>query len=90
MDGAMSRWNSGARGDSVVDGPSGDSSPGMSASGNDQSSIVINGGVMQFGGDDYIRKDQLPAIISQASKAGEARTLGRLKNSQSVRRKVGI
>ena len=54
------------------------------------SQINISGGVMQFGGDDYIRKDQLPSIISQASKQGEQRTLRRLQMSQSTRRKVGI
>ena len=35
--------------------------------------INIKGGVMQFDDTNYIRQDQIPAIVSQASKQGEAR-----------------
>ena len=52
--------------------------------------INISGGVMQFEGNDYIRKDQLPSIVAQASKAGEARTMRRLQMSPSSRRRVGL
>ena len=52
--------------------------------------INISGGVMQFGGDDYVRKDQVQEIVAQASKAGEARTLRRLQMSPGTRRKVGM
>ena len=89
MGGAMQRWNAGARGDAVTSGASVDSGGGMMEA-EQPSQINISGGVMQFGGDDYIRKDQLPSIISQASKQGEQRTLRRLQMSQSTRRKVGI
>ena len=86
---SMGRYSRGSRGGSVIPAEGGGS--GGDLGGGDQPpQINISGGVMQFGGDEYIRKDQLPGIIDQASKAGEARTIGRLKNSQSVRRKVGI
>jgi hypothetical protein len=91
MGSALSRYSAGARGDAVINGadPTGGSAGGV-AMAEATPQITINGGVMQFGGDDYIRKDQLPGIITQASKAGEARTLSRLKNSPGARRRIGI
>ena len=53
-------------------------------------SITINGGVTQIGNDEYIRKDQLPEIVAQASKAGEARTMRRLQMNPGARRKLGM
>ena len=91
MGAAMERWNSGARGDAVVKGANGSSGE---ANGENQAEpapqISISGGVMQFGSDDYIRKDQLPSIISQAGKQGEARTLRRLQMSSSTRKRLGF
>ena len=52
--------------------------------------IKIEGGVTQVGGEDYIRKDQLPSIVEQASKMGEARTMRRLQMNPGARRKVGL
>jgi hypothetical protein len=46
--------------------------------------------VMQVDNTNYIRQDQIPAIVDQASKQGEARALRRLQMSPSSRRKVGI
>ena len=89
MDGAMQRYSAGATGADVVDGPT-PSGGGGTAVADAPPSITINGGVTQFGGNDYIRKDQLPAIIDQSSKMGEARTLRRLQMSPSSRRKIGI
>ena len=91
MGAAMSRYSAGARGDAVLNGadPTG-GSMGAAAVAAAAPQITINGGVMQFGGEDFIRKDQLPGIISQASKAGEARTLAKLQNSPGIRRRVGI
>ena len=90
MDAAMSRWSAGARGDAVIDGPMPDSGNGPSVGAEAPLQINITGGVTQFGGEDYIRKDQVPEIIAQAGKAGEARTLRRLQMSPMARRKVGI
>jgi len=91
MDSAMSRWNAGARGDSVVTGadPTGGGTGGMAAA-EAPSQINISGGVFQYNDTNYIRQDQIPGIVSQASKQGEARALRRLQMSPSTRRKVGI
>ena len=88
MDGAMQRYSAGATGKDVIDGPS--PRGGGADVAEAPASINISGGVMQFGGDDYIRKDQLPAIIDQSSKMGEARTLRKLQMNPGARRKIGL
>ena len=55
-----------------------------------QTSINIEGGVMQFNDTNYIRQDQVPSIITQASKQGEARALRKLQMSPAARRRAGI
>jgi len=90
MDSAMSRWNAGARGDSVVDGADPTGGMGGTAVAEAPSQINISGGVFQYNDTSYIRQDQIPSIVSQASKQGEARALRRLQMSPSTRRKVGI
>ena len=52
--------------------------------------INIEGGVMQFNDSSYIRQDQIPAIVNQASRQGEARALRKLQMSPAARRKAGI
>ena len=52
--------------------------------------VIINGGITQMGNTDYIRKDEIPSIVAQASKQGEAMTLRRLQMSPGTRRKLGI
>jgi hypothetical protein len=89
MGSAMARWNGGVRGEAVINGADPTGGGGVAlAEGPPQ--INISGGVLQFDGAGYIRQEQLPSIISQASKQGEARTLRRLKQSQSARAKVGL
>lgn len=92
MESSLQRWSSGARGDQVVSGNAagggyenlaGDTEPY-------NPNININGGVLNFDGTEYIQKSELPAIIMQASKQGEARTLSRMRNSPTVRRKLAI
>ena len=93
MDGAMARWNSGTRGDGVLDPVTGGAAGGDGYSLGDQTfspNINITGGVMQFGGEDYIKRSELPSIVNQASKSGEERTLRRLRMSPNQRRKIGI
>ena len=90
MDSAMSRWNAGARGDSVVTGADPTGGMGGTAVAEAPSQINISGGVFQYNDTSYIRQDQIPSIVSQASKQGEARALRRLQMSPSTRRKVGI
>ena len=92
MGAAMDRWNSGMRGDGVVAGANsstqGDGSEMVADNG--ATNVSINGGVMQFNDTDYIRADQIPSIIDQASSAGETRALRKLQMSPGARRKVGL
>ena len=91
MGSALQRWNAGARGDSVVDGANGAGQGGAAMAAEDPATqININGGVMQFNDTNYIRQDQIPSIISQAGKQGEARALRKLQMSSSARRRVGL
>ena len=89
MDSAMSRWAAGQSGSQVLaDG--GEMVGGGVALADQPPQININGGVMQVGGEDYVRMDQIPSIIAQSSKAGEARALRALQMSPAVRRKAGV
>jgi len=90
MEGAMARYSGGTRGDAVIDGPVSGQGGGGVALAEAPMSINISGGVMQMGNEEYIRKDQLPVIVAQASKAGEQRTLRKLQMSSSSRRKLGL
>jgi tape measure domain-containing protein len=91
MGSALARWNSGMRGDAVLSGadPTGSASEQGDAPGA-VPSININGGVLNFDGSQYIKASELPSIVSQASKAGEARTLRRLQMSSTTRSKIGM
>ena len=91
MGAAMSRYSAGARGADVLNGANtaGDSGGGVALA-EAPASINISGGVMQFNDTNYIRQDQLPSIISQASKQGEARTLRRMQMNPATRRKLGM
>lgn len=90
MFGAMQRYNAGARGEAVLKGASTTEQSGGIALMNQPTQINISGGVMQFNDTNYIRQDQVPAIVDQASRAGEARALRKLQQSPSARRKIGM
>ena len=92
MPSAMARYSEGERGGSVIGGYKPKSEWGYPTGGSDPqpTSITINGGITQIGNDEYIRKDQLPSIIDQASKAGETRALSRIRNSPGTRRRLAI
>jgi hypothetical protein len=90
MTGAMQRYNAGARGEAVLKGASSTEQSGGVALMNQPTQINISGGVMQFNDTNYIRQDQVPAIVDQASRAGEARALRKLQQSPSARRKIGM
>ena len=90
MAGAMQRYNAGVRGDAVLKGASSTEQTGGFALINQPTQINISGGVMQFNDTNYIRQDQVPAIVDQASRAGEARALRKLQQSPSARRKIGM
>jgi hypothetical protein len=91
MPSAMARWNAGARGEAVVNGadPTG-GSEGGGALGGAPTQISISGGILQFNDSNYIRQDQVPAIVNQASQAGEQRALRKLQMSPATRRRVGV
>jgi len=94
MNSAMSRYNAGMRGDAVIAGASehGDAEQGAYGSGSGNAPINVNysGPIMQMNNDKYIKTSELPGIINQSAKAGEARALGRLRTSVGVRRKLGM
>jgi hypothetical protein len=90
MAGAMQRYNAGVRGEAVLKGASSTEQSGGFALINQPTQITISGGVMQFNDTNYIRQDQVPAIVDQASRAGEARALRKLQQSPSARRKIGM
>ena len=91
MTGAMNRWNGGTRGGNVVSGAdSGSGGEGSGFMSSAPTNVIINGGVTQMGNTDYIRKDEIPSIVAQASKQGEAMTLRRLQMSPGTRRKLGM
>ena len=61
-----------------------------SGSASDNFSINITGEQLVFNEKNYVSQDEIPNIISQASKSGEARTLRKLRMSQSTRKLTGI
>ena len=89
MSEAMGRYAAGTRGEAVIDGPSSPGGGGLAVA-DAPTTVNISGGVMQIGDDQYIRKDQIPSIINQASKAGETRALRKLQMSPTARRRTGI
>ena len=89
MDDAMSRWSSGSKGSSVLD-PSTKEGSGAFYDEPFTPNINITGGVMNFGGEEFIRRDEIPGIVMQAAKAGEERSFRKMKMSPSTRRKIGI
>lgn len=81
---ASRRYNPGNNYNSTTNYNSGD---GGSA---DNFSINITGEQLVFNEKNYVSQDEIPSIISQASKQGEARTLRKLRMSQTARGKVGM
>jgi len=52
--------------------------------------INITGGVLNFNDSQYIKADQIPSIIRQGAKQGEAQAMRKLQMSPTARRRVGI
>ena len=90
MSGAMSRWNSGVRGDALVSGAEPTGGAGGVALAEAPTNIVVEGGVLNFNDSQYIRQDQVPAIVKQASAAGEAKALRKLQMSTATRKRIGL
>ena len=91
MDSAMSRWGAGQSGGQILaDGGEMVNGGGGTALADQPPQINISGGVMQVGGADYVRMDQIPSIIAQSAKAGEAKALRSLQMSPSARRMAGV
>ena len=63
---------------------------GTDASVADNFSINITGEQLVFNEKNYVSQDEIPNIISQASQQGEARTLRKLRMSQSTRARTGF
>ena len=95
MNSAMARYNAGMRGDAVVAGASeyGSGDSGMMGSPT-SGSVDVSYNVTSINSVNYVTEEQFRAGMAQATtqgaKQGEARTLGRLRTSVGVRRKLGM
>jgi SLT domain-containing protein len=63
---------------------------GEGASASDSYAINITGEQLVFNEKNYVSQEEIPNIISQASQQGEARTLRRLRMSQTSRQRIGM
>ena len=90
MDSAMSRWSAGQSGGQVLADGGEMVGGGGTALADQPPQINISGGVTQINNEEFIRMDQIPSIIAQSAKAGEAKTLRRLRMSPGARRQTGI
>jgi tape measure domain-containing protein len=94
MEGAMKRYNNGARGAGVIPSGRDSASPsdpgGMLAMG----PIDVRYSVERINSVDYVTADQFQAGMARAAQQGalqgEQRTLRKLRNSQTVRSRMGI
>ena len=91
MAGALARYASGQRGQSVIPGGSYSDQPSGGVGG---VTVAYTGPTLNFNGDEYVPKSSVPEIINAAAKqgasAGQAKALSSLKNSRSARSRVGI
>ena len=91
MAGALARYASGQRGQSVIPGGSYSDQP---RGGGGDVTVAYTGPTLNFNGDEYVPKSSVPEIINAAAKqgasAGQAKALSSLKNSRSARSRVGI
>jgi len=91
MQGALARYASGQRGQSVIPGGSYSDQPSGGVGG---VTVAYTGPTLNFNGDEYVPKSSVPQIINAAAKqgasAGQAKALSSLKNSRSARSRVGI
>jgi hypothetical protein len=78
------------RGDAVVSGAEPTGGYGGAALAEAPTNITIEGGVLNFNDSQYIRQDQVPSIVKQASAAGEAKALRKLQMSTATRKRLGL
>ena len=91
MNSAMMRWSAGQSGSQVLaDGGEMINGGGGSALGDQPPQINISGGTTVINNEEFVRMDQIPAIVAQSAQAGEAKTLRRLRMSPGTRRQTGI
>lgn len=90
---AMSRYNAGARGSSVIPASGGGGDYG-GAMGGGGTVVNYNGPTLNFNSEDYVPASAVPGIIDEAAKrgakAGESRTFASLQNSRSRRSRIGL
>ena len=95
MRSAMARYSAGARGESVIPGSGNTGDMGM-GTGNESGvgTIDVRYTVERINNVDYVTADQFQAGMRQAAeqgaRKGEQRTLSRLQNAPSARRRIGI
>jgi hypothetical protein len=89
MNGAMTRWNAGKRGSSVIPSEGGESGGGGSGV-----NLNMNFQTTKFMDREWVDREQLEASMAaaaaQGGQLGEARALRKLQMSASTRRRVGI
>ena len=92
MAGALARYASGQRGQSVIPVAGSHSGGGIGGGGN--VTVSYTGPTLNFNGDEYVPRSSVPEIINaaarQGAKAGEARMMSSLKNNRSARASVGL
>ena len=86
----MMRWSAGQSGGQVLADGGEMVGGGGTALADQPPQINISGGTTVINNEEFIRMDQLPSIIAQSAKAGEAKTLRRLRMSPGARRQTGI
>lgn len=92
---AMARYSAGARGSSVIPGAATDGGDSMGTGNQSAPGVIdVRYTVERINNVDYVTADQFQAGMKQAAmqgaKQGEQRTLARLQNAPSARRRIGI
>ena len=92
MAGALARFSSGQRGQSVIPVAGSSSSGGIGGGGN--VTVSYTGPTLNFNGDEYVPRSSVPEIINaaarQGAKAGEAKMMSNLRNNRGTRASVGL
>ena len=87
---ALSRYQAGKRGESVVEGGPGGTGAGEGGA----VTVDYTGPVLNFNGDDYLPKSAVPEIITAAARKGAEggyiKTMGSMRNSRATRARLGM
>ena len=90
MASAMSKYQAGASGEALLNDEGTGASFTKSSAKYGTAQINISGGTLVFNDQNYVKADQIPAIISQSSKMGQAMAIKQLQMSATTRKKLGL